>query len=285
MTRLTPLADTIRKLYLYSGNECAFPGCPARLFNDEGVYIAELAHIEAAEEGGPRYNEDQDDEDRRKYENLLFLCHEHHKVTDGDEYTVQVMQGMKRNHEMKFGENAVRKMRLALQDLTEGDTPTGRFSLARLDSLDGYGFGAGSEELQGVAEDLREFARRLSDVPLEHRSILRILLKRGQNAGFQQEVIEITVHELLSRIGMDWDELAPRVDLLQRHGLAELERNDESEYPPVIQTKKQYLREQLPNGRTEFREMYVWSLLRDFCLKTDGTFEEIFDNLNFGVLD
>jgi hypothetical protein len=41
MTHLSKLRDAIRKLYLHSGNECAFSGCHAHLFNNDGVYIAD----------------------------------------------------------------------------------------------------------------------------------------------------------------------------------------------------------------------------------------------------
>ena len=61
-SRLTPTSKTIRELYLLSGNRCAFPGCPNAIVSNTGILQGEIAHIEAAEEGGPRYNSLQTDE-------------------------------------------------------------------------------------------------------------------------------------------------------------------------------------------------------------------------------
>lgn len=83
-----------------SKNQCAFPGCDHPLLNQEGIYIAELCHIEAAEPGGPRFNAEQSDEERRSSDNLLFLCHRHHKETDDEnEYPVSRLKKIKRDHE------------------------------------------------------------------------------------------------------------------------------------------------------------------------------------------
>ncbi len=77
-----PSSETYKILYVRSGNECAFPGCNHPIFNDDGLYIAQLCHIKAANVGGHRYDENQTDEQRRAPENLLFMCHRHHKETD-----------------------------------------------------------------------------------------------------------------------------------------------------------------------------------------------------------
>lgn len=70
MARLAILKDTIRDLAIRSKNQCAFPGCDQPLLGLTGDYIAELCHIEAAEPGGPRFNPQQSDEERRSYNNL-----------------------------------------------------------------------------------------------------------------------------------------------------------------------------------------------------------------------
>jgi hypothetical protein len=51
-TRLTPKSETLRQLFLKSGNQCAFPKCDARMMDKDGVFIGQLCHIEAAEYGG-----------------------------------------------------------------------------------------------------------------------------------------------------------------------------------------------------------------------------------------
>lgn len=53
--RLAPTRDTVRELYLKSGNRCAFPGCNKALFNAKGVFVGHICHIEAAEPGLGEY--------------------------------------------------------------------------------------------------------------------------------------------------------------------------------------------------------------------------------------
>jgi hypothetical protein len=78
--RLTPTSDTLRELFLKSGNLCSFPGCPQLMMNLEGVFIAQICHIEAAEEGGERFNQNMTNEQRRSAANLMLMCYEHHQV-------------------------------------------------------------------------------------------------------------------------------------------------------------------------------------------------------------
>lgn len=105
MARKSPNAETLKLLYVRSGNECAFPNCNHPIFNDNGLYIAQLCHINAANIGGQRYDENQSDEERRSSDNLMFMCHRHHKETDDEKiYTTEKLKKMKYNHELKYTE-------------------------------------------------------------------------------------------------------------------------------------------------------------------------------------
>lgn len=109
MSRLSPSAETYKLLYVRSGNVCAFPDCEHPIFNDDGLYIAQLCHIKAANEGGPRYDLSQTDEDRRTIENLLFMCYRHHKETDDViKYPAQKLLEIKLNHESNYTESGRR---------------------------------------------------------------------------------------------------------------------------------------------------------------------------------
>lgn len=55
--RLRPTAETARKLYLLSGNCCAYDGCSQPLMTPDGVLVGEIAHIEAAMPGGAVFEE------------------------------------------------------------------------------------------------------------------------------------------------------------------------------------------------------------------------------------
>jgi len=104
MARLEPTPLTIKRLYALSGNQCAFPCCDVTFVSPEDeTNISNICHIEAAEEGGERYNPNSNDKERRSFENLILLCPNHHKVTDDVEtYTVEVLREMKRKHEAKM---------------------------------------------------------------------------------------------------------------------------------------------------------------------------------------
>lgn len=109
MGRFSPKADVLRALFARSGNRCAFPGCTSSLINERNQFIAQVCHIEAAEEGGERFNPRQTDEERRQYENLLILCYPHHVETnDVDAYPVQRLWEIKAAHEQNFEKNPFR---------------------------------------------------------------------------------------------------------------------------------------------------------------------------------
>lgn len=43
--RLRPKRETLRELYLKSGNLCAFPGCGARTMDANGDFSDQLCHL------------------------------------------------------------------------------------------------------------------------------------------------------------------------------------------------------------------------------------------------
>lgn len=105
MPRLPPRTDVLRALFARSGNRCAFPGCTATLVNEKNQFVAQVCHIEAAEESGERYNPDQSDEQRRSYVNLVLLCYPHHVETnDVALYPAERLRSIKSEHEEAFGQ-------------------------------------------------------------------------------------------------------------------------------------------------------------------------------------
>jgi tetratricopeptide (TPR) repeat protein len=96
--RLEPLKETTRRLYLLSGNQCAFPDCDNAMVNDDGVFIGNIAHIEGVK--GERFNPRMTNEQRRSFENLVLLCYVHHQVTNDEvAWPVARMREMKAKHE------------------------------------------------------------------------------------------------------------------------------------------------------------------------------------------
>jgi len=100
--RRQPTPDTLRELFLKSGNRCAFPGCHANLMDQDGNFVGQLCHIEAAEMGGERFNEMMTNEERRALSNLMLMCYPHHRITnDTQKYTVGALRRMKITHEAR----------------------------------------------------------------------------------------------------------------------------------------------------------------------------------------
>jgi hypothetical protein len=104
MTRLAPKFTVVRRVLSLSGNQCAFSDCNNPLVF-EGAFVGELAHIYAAEAGGPRANTSMDDEQLRDFPNLMYLCGYHHTIIDKkellDKYPAEMLIEMKRNHEAR----------------------------------------------------------------------------------------------------------------------------------------------------------------------------------------
>jgi hypothetical protein len=68
---------------------------------DSGKVTGRICHIKARQSGGPRYDPNQTDEERRAFENLLLLCPLHHDVIDSDpvSYRVERLLEIKKEHE------------------------------------------------------------------------------------------------------------------------------------------------------------------------------------------
>ncbi len=101
-----PSQNTIMQLCARSAGRCQFDGCNKNLFV-EGLtlkrgYFGEIAHNVASSAGGPRGDGAKSSILSDDVDNLLLLCHEHHKLVDDnpEEYTEARLRDMKRKHEM-----------------------------------------------------------------------------------------------------------------------------------------------------------------------------------------
>ena len=104
--RLAPTAETLRELYLLSGNRCAMPGCRHLLIDANGVVVGHICHIRGALPDGPRFDAVMSNEARRQVSNLLMLCAGHHKQIDSPQYRTKydpaTLERIKADHEAKF---------------------------------------------------------------------------------------------------------------------------------------------------------------------------------------
>lgn len=96
---------THKLLWGKSGNRCAFPECRKELVEsetetDDHSIIGEEAHIIAKKTDGPRGKSDLSSEDRDKYDNLILLCSNHHKLIDDqpNNFTIEKLKKIKDDH-------------------------------------------------------------------------------------------------------------------------------------------------------------------------------------------
>lgn len=100
MGRLTPTKDIVRALFARSGNQCAFPDCSHILINERNDFVGQICHIEAAQQGGERFNPNMSNEERRSYDNLILLCYAHHVETNHiEDFSVEKLKAIKKYHE------------------------------------------------------------------------------------------------------------------------------------------------------------------------------------------
>lgn len=81
----SPNAHTQRRLFAASAGYCQNPVCSKELFIDasgKSIHIAEMAHVFAATDGGPRTNRALSEEERGSFENLVMLCANCHTMVD-----------------------------------------------------------------------------------------------------------------------------------------------------------------------------------------------------------
>jgi len=128
--RLSPTLDSLKQLLLKSGNLCAYPDCDALMMTEDGLFIGQICHIEAAEPGGERFNTDMTNEERRAESNLMLMCYSHHVETnDIARFPVTRLRRMKSAHEHRFAgsDRAIRERvaRLKWQALVAGGLVAG----------------------------------------------------------------------------------------------------------------------------------------------------------------
>lgn len=98
----------VKKLYGLTHNQCSNPDCRKPLLvpgKTRGTYgqVGKIAHIKAADNGGPRWELAMTDDERRSFENLILLCSRCHDLVDDVElvvdYPVSLLEKWKREHE------------------------------------------------------------------------------------------------------------------------------------------------------------------------------------------
>ena len=102
---------TKRKLASRSGDRCAYPRCDRYLtVNGKGggdlAFLGIAAHIAGEKQGAARYDSSMTDEQRRSYDNLIYLCGYHHDLIDKQEqdHSIEQLKKLKAKHEDRVRE-------------------------------------------------------------------------------------------------------------------------------------------------------------------------------------
>lgn len=107
MTSRSYTDQTLKKLFALSGNECACPECIEVMVNGETDVFGEICHIRGLESTSKRHDEEWLPQDLNDYKNLIVLCPNHHTKADQNPgtYSIEYLEKMKHDHEIKFETN------------------------------------------------------------------------------------------------------------------------------------------------------------------------------------
>lgn len=273
-SRLQPKPETLREIFLKSGNYCAFPDCKELMMNTEGVFIGQVCHIEAAEEGGERFNPNMTPEERRQFSNLLLMCYPHHKITnDVGVYTVAKLKKIKATHEKKFTEPG-KAIYQRLSDLTSNDQPTVPLNLGKLESS--IDFSLSTEERDQILTALIQYIQKFNTVPHEVRHFLGKVAQRRekmQKSGVVQGQ-SILITDIQDALGLSPTKAKNLILKLEDYSLGFIQEmsgpNGTIVYGISIS--------ELDDGSD------IWGLIAEFCVNESIEIETFTDHLNFGQL-
>ncbi|MFE9424137.1 hypothetical protein ACFYNO_14360 [Kitasatospora sp. NPDC006697] len=273
--RLEPLPNVVRQLWVFSGNECAWPSCEVRLVDPSGAWVGKIAHIVGAEQGSARHDPAWSKDELRDYSNLILLCGNHHDVIDHvnsrDQFTVETLRDLKERHESRY--------RFGLARMEEAFLNVTKSNMVRpCTTLQQFWLGDDEEEREGIVEAVNEIARYLATVTTAAREVLAFLVAR-------YEPIDI------------WE-------LARHNGEAEPVRTGriitELENRKLVWVDDEPFEGDLPNrvhlwtgGLTGKSESNVldgwddfWEMLRDHLAdRTDTTVDDVIVGLDFSLLD
>lgn len=225
--RLQPSAQTLRQLYILSGNKCAMPDCKNLLIDKDGTWIGEVAHIYAASDGGPRANTSLSREERRGAENLILLCRNCHTRIDSDveQYPAETLIKIKERHEGIYIKD--------LQQAKHKDCMD-EYTITWPKSLNAWGIIPSDEEFEDALESLKNVADRLAKVPTDTRDFLAKCLKRSskRRPSARNEELEVLTAEIKKSLSRDGirisnNEIRNHVQILEKYDFAYYEEIDD----------------------------------------------------------
>lgn len=276
--RLFPTPDTLRQLYLLSGNRCAIPNCQNLVIDGNGVVVGHICHIRAAMPDGARFDVTMTNEERRQASNLLLLCGGHHTQIDSkryeDQYPVERVMSIKRDHEAKFkgvGDSLFKAFSNEYVDITDALDPTRARDFVRFEQVlqeDGLG----SDEANERREQVTAYVTRMQVVPDAERVFMLAVIKRAIKLDARFGV-NVPVTDLRNAIGISQNKLRTMGDALERYGVGRIDLSGTAtgdDYCFWIREPSDYI---------------TWFDLSRFCDRVGILLDEFVLRLKFGLLD
>ena len=272
--RLKPRPETLRELFLLSGNECAMPGCKTVLIDESGTMIGEVAHIAAAKPDGARFDENMTNEERRSPENLLLLCASHHTQVDGKDsgFMADQLIKIKKSHEARFRsveKSILIRFETQFPDSTDEINPTKPETLSGFRSVFEGSLSDGDAEI--VSEQIGEFAERLGRVPLKHRDFMCQLIKRCANLNkWQDDVASLTCNDIAEALQVSHYKLKNIISGLEEYDVGSLGENMDNQPTVDLHSPSDYV---------------GWGSVYDYCQDRGIELERFVIEVQFGLLD
>ena len=117
---------TIRTLWGKAAGRCEYEGCNKLLYQDEvtseSINRAFVAHIVAASPGGERGDKELSALLFNDIDNLMLLCHEHHRLFDSLSDAGQSLSHWYYGHLHQSWNSTVNGIRFCMLDIVEGIT-------------------------------------------------------------------------------------------------------------------------------------------------------------------
>lgn len=294
-SRQAPKFETLRKLYVLSGNLCAYPGCNKLLLDANANFVGQICHIEAASPGGERFNPNMTNEERRHFDNLMLMCYDHHIETNKvAEYPVERLKSFKREHEAKFSTEAlVQSILNSLRDYTEHGADFEKVkSLENLfDTL--YPPNIQSRRpVEVIERDCDAFNQTIEQylkLSLPARRLFLIGLKHSHHPFYTQwrldtDVLYVEFSEIANKLNMTFrlnreNDIGSLVDEIESNGLMHVSEFDVG-YDRIV-PRYTYT---AVNPKLEASE-FIWLYIKDFCEKTNKDVVSFVSDLDFSELD
>lgn len=235
--------------------------------NENGKFVGEVCHIEAAMPGGERFNPNMTNEDRRSFGNLMLMCHHHHVVIDDvEKYNVEKLKEMKRNHEAKYS-GIIGQMMNSITDYGMSLEYTPCCNCKKISRI--LDWGLTNEENRENAAVLDKHLQKLLDLPIETRQLLGIMVMRSyrDHCG-----CIVPIHEVEKATGLKPESIIQNIEILERRRIAsEIDVEDGIPTCSLLEDPESL--------------WLYWDDIREFVKETEIPIERICCDLNFSVFD